>query len=65
MCFGKPQAPAATPAPPVAQPTDPAVLAAQDRDRRRRAAGLSGSTNLSGGQGAPMQPSAPKSLLSV
>lgn len=50
MCFGGPSIPPATAPPPTATPSDPAVVAALDRDRQRRAA-MAGrqSTILAGG----------------
>lgn len=69
MCmFSRPSVPAAPPAPPptpVATPQDPSVLAAQDADRKRRAAAMGrAATNMTGGQGIVMPTvTAGKSLL--
>ena len=56
MCLGGPSIPAATAPPATAKVTDPAVVAAMDRERQHQAAaGGRQSTILAGGSGLTMQ----------
>lgn len=63
MCFGGPSVVRTTAAPATATPSDPVVLNAIERERRRQGA-LQGRTILTSGQGAiATTPTAPKTLL--
>ena len=67
MCFSSPSIPAATPPPQAPTAQDPAVQAALDADRKRRAAAGGSSstiTNTGGALGLPGAPTAaPKTIL--
>lgn len=65
MCFGGPNIPAPTKPPATATPSDPAVVEALDRERRRQGAlGGRQSTILTSGLGVPAPATAaPKTLL--
>lgn len=63
MCFSGPTIPKPTAAPATATPSDPVVVAAVERERRRQQM-LGGKTILTSGQGVttPM-PTGPKTVL--
>jgi len=66
MCFSSPKVPPAQAPPPTVTPQDPAITAALDADRRRKASAAGGykSTVLTGGAGLASAPStATKTLL--
>jgi hypothetical protein len=66
MCFGGPSIPAPVKPPPTATPSDPVVVAALDRERRRQAALSGRQGTILGGSGlgaAAPQPTGPKTVL--